>query len=166
VLQAMDIEGSHSLESLAIGGLQLSNINAQLSVRNGRLSLNLRPAGFYAGQLTAAMNFDTRQTPPSLTSIVSVQNLDIAQLARSVPAAAFAQGKLNLESFHTLQGRTTGELLASINGSTSFSVTDNAIDIGIVKQLFSSISVLSPAGSGDLAQRWPDVVRFASAKAA
>ena len=164
VLQAMDIEGSHSLESLAIGGLQLSNINAQLSVRNGRLSLNLRPAGFYAGQLTAAMNFDTRQTPPSLTSIVSVQNLDIAQLARSVPAAAFAQGKLNLESFHTLQGRTTGELLASINGSTSFSVTDNAIDIGIVKQLFSSISVLSPAGSGDLAQRWPDVVRFASAE--
>lgn len=164
VLQTMDIEGSHSLESLAIGGLQLSNINAQLSVRNGRLSLNLRPAGFYAGQLTAAMNFDTRQTPPSLTSIVSVQNLDIAQLARAVPAVAFAQGKLNLESFHTLRGRTTGELLETINGSTSFSVTDNAIDIGIVKQLFSSISVLSPAGSGDLAQRWPDVVRFASAE--
>jgi len=163
-LQSMDIEGSHSLESLTSGGLQLSGINAQLSVRNGRLSLNLRPAGFYAGQVTAAVNYDTRQTPPSLTSIVSLQNMDIAQLARSVPAAAFAEGKLNLESFHTLQGNTTRQLLDTINGSTSFSVTDTAIDIGIVKQLFSAISVLSPAGSGDLAQRWPDVVRFASAE--
>ncbi len=163
-LQSMDIEGSHSLESLTSGGLQLSGINAQLSVRNGRLSLNLRPAGFYAGQVTAAVNYDTRQTPPSLTSIVSLQNMDIAQLARSVPAAAFAQGKLNLESFHNLQGSTTRQLLDTINGSTSFSVTDTAIDIGIVKQLFSAISVLSPAGSGDLAQRWPDVVRFASAE--
>lgn len=142
----------------------MSDINAQLSVRNGRLSLNLRPAGFYAGQVTAAVNFDTRQTPPSLTSIFSLQNMDIAQLASSVPAAAFAEGKLNLESFHTMQGSTTRQLLDTINGSTSFSVNDTAIDIGIVKQLFSAISVLSPAGSGDLAQLWPDVVRFASAE--
>jgi len=164
LLQAMDIEGSHALESIAMGGLQLHNVNALLSLRNGRLSLNLRPAGFYAGQLTAAVNFDTRQTPPSLTSIFSVQNMDIAQLARTVPAVAFAQGKVNLESFHTMQGRSTAQLLSTINGSTSFSVTDNAVDIGIVKQLFSAISVISPAGSGDLAQRWPDVVRFASAE--
>jgi len=161
-LQSMDIEGSHRIESLAIAGLQLSGITAQLAVSNGQLNLNWRPAGFYGGQLTGAMAYDTRQTPPSLTSIVSLQNLDIAQLAQAMPAAAFAQGRLNLESFHTLRGRTTSQLLESINGSTSFSVTDNAIDIGIVKQVFSSISVLSPAGSGDLAQQWPDIVRFSS----
>lgn len=162
LLQSMDIEGSHSIASLAFAGLQLSDVNAQLTVRSGQLNLNLRPAGFHGGQLTGAVAFDTRQTPPSLTSILSVQNMDIAQLARSVPAASFAQGRLNLESFHTLRGRTLSQLLDSVNGSTSFSVSDNAMDIGIVKQLFSAISVLSPAGSGDLAQQWPDVVRFAS----
>lgn len=160
LLQSLDVEGSHAIESLAVGGLQLNDINAQLSVRSGLLNLSLRPAGLYGGQLTATTAFDTRQTPPLLTSIVSVQNLDIAQLAQAVPAAAFAQGRLNLESFHTLRGRTNSQLLDSLNGSTSFSVADNAIDIGIVKQVFSAISVLSPAGSGDLAQQWPDVVRF------
>ena len=161
-LQALDIEGSHTIASLAVGGLQFNGLNAQLSVRSGLLNLSLRPTGFHGGQLTATAAFDTRQTPPSLTSIVSVRNLDLAQLAQSAPAAAFAQGRLNLESVHTLRGRSRSQLLDSLNGSTSFSVSDSAIDIGIVKQVFSAISVLSPAGSGDLAQQWPDVVRFAT----
>ncbi|MEY3667912.1 MAG: hypothetical protein RL572_1452 [Pseudomonadota bacterium] len=162
LLRSLDVEGTHSIASLAIGGLQFGSVDARLNVSNGRLNLNLRPTEFYGGQLTAALSYDTRQPTPALSSILSLQNLDVARLAGQFPAAAFAQGQLNLESFHTAQGRTSSQLLASLNGSTSFSLADNAIDIGIVKQVFSAISVLSPAGSGDLAQQWPDVVNFAS----
>ncbi len=162
LLRSLDVEGTHSIASLAVGGLQFGTVDARLTVSNGRLSLNLRPTEFYGGQLTAALNYDTRQPTPAMSSIVSLQNLDVAQLARQYPAAGFAQGRLNLESFHTAQGSSSGQLLGSLNGSTSFSLADNAIDIGIVKQVFSAISVLSPAGSGDLAQQWPDVVNFAS----
>lgn len=162
LLRSLDVEGTHSIASLAIGGLQFGTVDARLSVNNGRLNLNLRPTELYGGQLTAGLSYDTRQPTPAMSSIVSLQNLDVSLLAREFPAAGFAQGRLNLESFHTAQGSTSSQLLASLNGSTSFSLADNAIDIGIVKQVFSAISVLSPAGSGDLAQQWPDVVNFAS----
>ncbi len=162
LLRSLEVEGTHSIASLAVGGLEFGTIDGRLSVSNGRLSVNLRPTELYGGQLTAALSYDTRQPTPAMSSIVSLQNLDVAQLARQYPAAGFAQGRLNLESFHTAQGSTRAQLLASLNGSTSFSLADNAIDIGIVKQVFSAISVLSPAGSGDLAQQWPDVVNFAS----
>ena len=161
LLRSLEVEGTHSIASLAVGGLQFGTVDARLTVGNGRLNLNLRPTQLYGGQLTAALSYDTQQPVPTMSSIASLQNLDVSQLARQYPAAGFAQGRLNLESFHTAQGSTSAQLLGSLNGSTSFSLTDNAIDIGIVKQLFSAISVLSPAGSGDLAQQWPDVVNFA-----
>jgi AsmA protein len=161
LLRSLEVDGSHSIASLGMGGLQFGTVDARLTVSNGRLSLNLRPTELYGGQLTAALSYDAQQTNPAMSSIVSLQNLDVGQLARQFPASGFAQGRLNLESFHTAQGSTSSQLLASLNGSTSFSLTDNAIDIGIVKQVFSAISVLSPAGSGDLAQQWPDVVNFA-----
>lgn len=162
LLRSLDVDGTHSIASLAVGGLQVGTVDARLTVSNGRLNLNLRPTELYGGQLTAALSYDTRQPTPALSSIMSLQNLDVSLLAQAFPAAGFAQGRLNLESFHTAQGSTSAQLLSSLNGSTSFSLADNAIDIGIVKQVFSAISVLSPAGSGDLAQQWPDVVNFAS----
>ncbi len=161
-IQSMNVQGSHQIESLAIAGLTFSNLNVVLTVQSGRLNLNVQPVGFYGGEITSNTTFDTNQSPPSLTTINSIRNVNLPQLAQSLPAASFAEGRLNLESVQTLRGSTINQMLDTINGTTSFSVADNAIDIGIVKQLFSSISVLSPTGTGDLAQQWPDVVRFSS----
>lgn len=161
-IKNMNVQGSQQIESLAVAGLTFTNIDVALTVQNGRLNLDVQPVGFYGGQITSNTNFDTNQSPPSLTTINSVQNVDLPQLAQSLPAASFAEGRLNLESVQTLRGNTVNQMLDTINGTTSFSIADNAIDIGIVKQLFSSISVLSPTGTGDLAQQWPDVVRFSS----
>lgn len=162
LLQSMNVQGSHNIESLAIAGYEFGSIDAQLRVQDGVLNFNLRPVPFYAGQITSTVNFDTRPNPASITAISSVQNVDVARLAQALPLAEFAQGLLNIESVHSLNGRTVNQLIDSVSGTTSFSLNDNTIDIGIVKQLFSSISVLSPAGTGDLAQQWPDSVRFSN----
>lgn len=161
-IKSMNVQGSQQIESLAIAGLSFTNISVALTVQDGHLNLNVQPVGFYGGQITSNTSFDTTQSPPTLTTINSVSNVNLPELAQSLPAASFAEGRLNLESVQTLRGRSVNQMLDTIDGTTSFSIADNAIDIGIVKQLFSSISVLSPTGSGDLAQQWPDVVRFSS----
>jgi len=160
LLQSMNIQASHVIDSLAIGGLQFGAIDAGLTVQAGVLNLELSPVPFYSGQLNGSINYNAHYNPGSLTSISSMRNVNVGQLAEALPFAEFAQGRLNVESAYTLYGRTVNQLLNSATGSTSFSLNDSAIDIGIVKQLFSSISVLSPAGTGDLAQSWPDLVRF------
>lgn len=160
LLQSMNIQASHVIESLAIGGLQFGALDAGLTVQGGILNFNLRPVPFYSGQINSTINYNTRSNPASLTSISSMRSVNVGQLAQALPFAEFAQGRLSVESVYTLYGRTVNQLLDSVSGSTSFNLSDSAIDIGIVKQLFSSISVLSPAGTGDLAQSWPDLVRF------
>tara|TARA_R110002167_G_scaffold70453_4_gene198691 strand:- start:102 stop:2147 length:2046 start_codon:yes stop_codon:yes gene_type:complete len=162
LLQSTNIQASHVIQSLAIGGLQFGALDAGLTVQGGVLNFDLRPVPFYSGRLNTTINYNTQTNPPTLNSISSIRNVNVGQLAEALPFAEFAQGRLNVESVHTLYGRTVNQLVDSVSGSTSFSLDDNAIDIGIVKQLFSSISVLSPAGTGDLAQSWPDVVRFSS----
>lgn len=160
LLQSMNIQASHVIQSLAIGGLQFGLLDAGLTVQGGVLNFDLRPVPFYSGRLNTTINYNTVPNPATLTSISSMRNVNVGQLAEALPFAEFAQGRLNVESVYTLHGRTVNQLRDSVSGSTSFSLSDNAIDIGIVKQLFSSISVLSPAGTGDLAQSWPDIVRF------
>ncbi len=162
LLNSMNVQGRHSIESLAIAGLTFTGINANLDVMNGVLKLDVQPIGFYEGQITSTLNFDTRQSPPSLTNISSLRNINLAGLAQGLPAADFAEGRFNLEAVHTLRGSTVNELLNTINGTSSFSIADSAIDVGMLKQVLSSISVLSPAGTGDIAQQWPDVVRFST----
>lgn len=162
LLKSMNVQGRHNIASLAVAGLTFTGINASLDVLNGVLRLDLQPIGFYEGQITSTLNFDTRQSPPSLTNISSLRNINLAGLAQGLPAADFAEGRFNLEAVHSLRGSTVNELLDSVNGTSSFSVADSAIDIGVLKQVLSSISVLSPAGTGDMVQQWPDVVRFSA----
>ena len=47
----------------------------------------------------------------------------------------------------------------SLTGSTTFAITENSVDIGVIKQVFTAISALSPTGS--TIEQWPDVIRFA-----
>ena len=162
LLKSMNVQGRHNIASLAVAGLTFTGINASLDVLNGVLRLDLQPIGFYEGQITSTLNFDTRQSPPSLTNISSLRNINLAGLAQGLPAADFAEGRFNLEAVHSLRGSTVNELLDTVNGTSSFSVADSAIDIGVLKQVLSSISVLSPAGTGDMVQQWPDVVRFSA----
>ena len=46
----------------------------------------------------------------------------------------------------------------TLGGTTSFSVSENSIDISLIKQLFTEIATLSP--TGESIQQWPDVIRF------
>jgi len=160
LLTSMNVQGSHRIESLAVAGWELSAINATLSVQDGRLNFGLDPAGFYGGTLTTTTSLNARQNPPVMTSISSLRNVDVAAMAQALPSARFAQGRLNVESIATLRGHTVNQLLDDLNGTTSFSVTDSAVDISLIKQAFSAMSVLGPAGSSDISREWPDTVRF------
>tara|TARA_B110000093_G_scaffold6973_1_gene6646 strand:- start:1133 stop:1681 length:549 start_codon:yes stop_codon:yes gene_type:complete len=50
-------------------------------------------------------------------------------------------------------------MMGSLNGSSSFAITENSVDIGVLKQVFTAISALSPTGG--TTEQWPDVIRFA-----
>ncbi|MDX1491638.1 MAG: AsmA family protein [Pseudohongiellaceae bacterium] len=161
-IRGNNVRATHKIESLTIGEMSVSDIDIDLSIANSRLNLVIAPMGFNSGQISSNINLDATQFPPRITNISSMRNVDLVQLARSAPLSSFAQGQLSMESIYTMSGRTMRQLLDSINGTTSFSIHNSRIDVGIVKQVFSAISVLSPTGTGDLAQQWPEEVNFSN----
>ena len=53
-------------------------------------------------------------------------------------------------------------LINSIDGATQLQVEDSSVDITMIKEVFTAISVLNP--EGNIAAQWPDVVRFTDAE--
>ena len=87
-----------------------------------------------------------------------ISDIDIVELVPMVAQLDSVTGKLNVEVDYSARGSTVNEMLASLSGSTSFTVTENSVDIGLIKQVFTAITALSPGG--DTVQQWPDVIQF------
>ena len=67
-------------------------------------------------------------------------------------------GRIEVDASFAATGSSTNELLDTLNGSTTFAISDNTVDIGLIKQVFTEIAALSP--TGESIQQWPDVIQF------
>ncbi len=157
LLRDISVRGSHTIDALTVAGFTVSNINAELLVQNGVLTLNTQPMGFYGGELTANLHVDGASAPAVINSQLALQNISAETFAESVPLIAPFTGRMDAATEHSLRGDTINELLASIDGTTVFNISNGTADITMLKRVFQAISVLSP--SGDIAREWPDVVQ-------
>jgi len=157
-LNSMNIIGNHSIEKLTVGGLDINDINMVLRLENGVLNTEVQAADFYQGRYVMLGDLDARSTVPTLSISSSLENLNLVALAESVQLAEFARGLLNADSQLALRGTTVNQMLDSLSGPIVFDVAENSVDIGMIKQVFSAISTLSP--SGEIGQNWPDTLSF------
>jgi len=158
LLRDISVRGSHNIEALTVAGFTFSNINADLQVQNGVLTLNTQPMGFHGGELAANLHVDGASAPAVINSQLSLQNISAETFAESLPLLAPFTGRMDAATEHSLRGDTVNELLASVDGTTVFNISDGTADITMLKRVFEAISVLSP--SGDMAREWPDVMEF------
>jgi len=158
LLQGITVRGSHNIEALAVAGFSFSNINADLRIQNGVLTLTTEPMGFYGGELAANLRVDGASAPAVINSQLWLENINAATFAEEMPLLAAFTGRMDAGTEHSLRGDTINELMASIDGTTAFTINDGSADITMLKRVFESISVLSP--SGEIARDWPDVVQL------
>ena len=101
---------------------------------------------------------DTNPTVAQLITQLSVEELNLNELSSIIKQKIPAEGQLNVQGNYEAHGINSEELLNTLGGTTSFSVSENSIDISLIKQLFTEIATLSP--TGESIQQWPDVIRF------
>jgi AsmA protein len=63
-----------------------------------------------------------------------------------------------MTSEYSASAASTASLANTLDGSTQFAISGNSVDIGVIKQIFTTISALSPTGGS--IQQWPDQVQF------
>ncbi len=157
-LRATNLLGSISLSSITLNEMRFDDINLYTNIENGVLDLELTPVSAFDGSLQGLVRLDGSGPTAALASQFSVNSLNLVQLAPSVSRFNSVTGNLNVETNHTASGNTVNGLLDSLSGSTTFTITDNSVDIGLIKQVFTAIAALSP--NGEAIQQWPDVIRF------
>lgn len=154
----MNVQGTVSIDSLFASGIQFGSINLYTNVESGVLDLELQPTNVLNGSLEGNLRLNSVLANSEVTLELYTDQLDVADLTLPFIAPNAISGRLDLESRFSGTGNTVGEWLDSFGGAGSFTITDNAVDIGVIKQVFTAIAALSP--SGEAIQQWPDVVRF------
>lgn len=163
LLNSMNVRGNHDLGRLNIAGLEFSPMQFGIMLENGELALDTQSVGFYGGELDVLARLNASSSPAQLAVTSELVNVNASSLTTDVPVLSFFDGQFDLNTTHLLTGNSVDAMLGSITGSSQLEVSQSTVDITLLKQVFSAISVLSP--SGDMASQWPDVVQINTTEA-
>ena len=159
LLNSFNVIGSIAIESLLANEFQFTGINIFTNIEDGVLDVELQPVSAFEGSIAGNIRLDGRNEDAALSTQLSVSQLNVIDLAPSVSRLNSVTGNLDVEVDLSASGQNSNELMDSLTGSTTFAITENSVDIGVIKQVFTAISALSPTGS--TIEQWPDVIRFA-----
>ncbi len=159
LLQAFNVLGSISIESIAANDMEFVDINVFTNVEDGVLDIEIQPISAFSGNIQGNIRVDGRAQDAALSTQLSISKLNIVELAPSISRLNSVTGNLDVEIDYSASGNSTNTLRDSLKGSTTFAITENSVDIGVIKQVFTAISALSPGGGA--IEQWPDVIRFA-----
>ncbi len=154
----MNVQGSVSIDSLFVSGTQFGSINLFTNVESGVLDVELQPTNVLNGSVEGNLRLNSVPVRSEVTLELFTRQIDVANLPLPFLSPVAVTGQLDMESRYSGTGSTLGDWLDSFGGASSFTITNNAVDIGVIKQIFTAIAALSP--SGEAIQQWPDVIRF------
>ncbi|MDP1757594.1 MAG: AsmA-like C-terminal region-containing protein, partial [Pseudohongiella sp.] len=126
-------------------------------------NLDTQSAGFYGGDLGMTVRLNARNTLAQLAMTSELSNINASTLSADMPRLNFFTGRFDLNTTHVMSGNSVNALMNSITGSSRVQLSESSVNITMLKQVFSAISVLSP--SGDMASAWPDVVQINNTEA-
>lgn len=158
LISSISLLGGISVESVTINDIQLQDVNVFTNVEDGVLDIEVPPASLFGGSAQGTIRLSTRGGEPELEVSQTISDVDLSELTPLVTRFNAVNGFLQAESSYAATGDTVGEMLYSLSGNSAFSITDNSVDIGVIKQVFTAIAALSP--NGEAIQQWPDVIRF------
>lgn len=159
LLNSLNVLGSISIASIAVNDMNFTNINVLTNVEDGVLDIEIQPISTFSGFIQGNVRLDGSAQDAVLSAQLSLSQLNIAELAPGVSRPDSVTGNLDVEIDFTASGNSTTTMRDSVSGSSTFAVTENSVDIGVLKQIFTAIFALSP--SGGTIEQWPDVIRFA-----
>ena len=157
-LQSFNVLGSVAIESITANDLVIQDVNLFTNVEDGVLDIELQPTSLYDGTAQGLIRVDSRGNDAAVETQLILNQLNVSEFAPAISRLNTVTGQLDVEANYAATGSTSNELLNSLSGSTTFVITDNSVDIGLIKQVFTAIAAFSP--SGESIQQWPDVIQF------
>ena len=158
LISSISLLGGVSVESVTINDIRLQDVKVFTNIEDGVLDIEVPPISLFEGSTQGTIRLSTRGGAPELEVTQTISKANLSELSPLVTRFSAVSGLLQAESSFTATGDTVEEMLDSLSGNSAFSITDNSVDIGVIKQVFTAIAALSP--NGEAIQQWPDMIRF------
>lgn len=155
-LRNLILSGSIAADALTAGDLRVENLTVYTNVEDRVFDVEVTPLAALGGTLSANMRWNAANG--ELAGETHGENLAISEIAPLVTPLDVLSGRLHADGIFSARSQSLGGLLNDLSGNATFLVTENLVNIGLIKQIFTSISALSP--SGEAIQQWPDLIRF------
>ncbi|MGX5833200.1 AsmA family protein [Aeromonas piscicola] len=126
-LKAFDLAGRLQLGSLRLKGLDLSDVDLQLALAGGQLSLKQFSAGVAGGQVTASGVLDARQQPARYQVHKQVLGVNVRPLLQTLAQSDLLEGKGDLEVQVQGSGLSEQALRSQMQGKVSLKLSDGAL---------------------------------------
>ena len=127
-LEGLDVQGQLKVGRLLMGGLEFSDAEVGVAIRDGRLRLNPLTAGFYGGRYRGDIALDGSGAVPELSldekiDSITLQRL-VADLVDNEALSGTALGHVRL----TGRGRNSSEVLGSLRGDLALTLDEGALE--------------------------------------
>lgn len=159
LLNDLNVNGSVALQLVIANGIEYRDVNIFTYLEDSILNIESQPISTMGGTIMGNLSASPlNDGGGDVKALFTLNNINMIELVPFVSQLEAVTGNLNVEMSYESRGRTTTELMDTLSGSTTFAVTDNSVDISLLKQVFTAITALSP--TGDTIQQWPDVIQF------
>lgn len=155
-LENLIFSGSIAANALTAGNLRIENLTVYTNVEDRVLDVEVPPVASLGGTFSANVRWNAANGEMSLDT--RGENLAISEIAPLITRLDVLNGRLHADGVFNSRGQSLSGLLDGLSGDASFAVTENLVNIGLIKQIFTSIAALSPGG--EAIQQWPDLIRF------
>ncbi|MBT8058049.1 MAG: AsmA family protein, partial [Gammaproteobacteria bacterium] len=127
-LQGQEVRGQLNAGKLRMAGLEFSDAEVGIAIRDGKLRLNPLTAGFYDGRYSGDIALDGSGTVPVLSldekiDAITFQRL-VADLVDNESLSGTAQGHVRL----TGRGKSSTEVLGSLQGDLTLTLDEGALE--------------------------------------
>ena len=127
-LQGMELQGQLRAGVLLAGGVTLSDAKVGVNLVNGRLRLNPLTAGFYGGRYNGDIVLDGSGSVPTLSVNEKIESIAFQQLVADIVESGSLSGTANGHARLTGRGKTSTELLGSLQGDLGLFLTEGALE--------------------------------------
>ncbi len=138
----LSVAGTFALAAVHAGGLDFTNLEVTVDMRDEVTHLHPLEAQLYGGRYSGDLTYDARTASPRLSMDEHVTGVDMTQLVALTHAKGRVSGKANVDIQGTARGAEADDILKTFNGRFDANVAHGAIegvDVGYELSLAQSL---------------------------
>jgi AsmA protein len=135
-------EGTLSLSSAHAAGLDFTNLDVTVDMKDNVTHLHPLEAQLYGGKYSGDLTYDARTASPTISMDEHLTQVDMTQLAANTKAKGRVSGKATIDIKGTARGTEADDILKTLNGHFDANVANGAIegvDVGYELALAQSL---------------------------